>query len=165
MIREVRDEWLSAMNALPDSEKTILRKNLKEGVQPDCASTVLIARLTDGGDLKVFRTGDSKLISFSRDGEQMNADPSLSTKNDKIGPVSFLLSLNQDNFDIIIRHSKPEITERANIYSVIGYSDGIGKATEKTFIKEYPLNESNARTEIISQLQGTGTINPSLLLK
>jgi hypothetical protein len=38
---------------------------------------------------------------------------------------------------------------------VIGYSDGIGKATEKTLIKDYPVDAEKARNEIISQFQGT----------
>jgi len=156
IINEVKEEWLSAINLLPDSEKTILRKNLMDGIQPDCAATVLIARLTIGGDLKVYRTGDSKLLSFTGENGNLKVDTTLSVKNDVIGPVSFLLNLNKNKFDILIRQSKPEITERNHIHSVIGYSDGIGKASEKTLIKDYPSDPEKARTEIISQLQGTG---------
>jgi hypothetical protein len=156
IINEVKEEWLSAINSLPDTEKTILRKNLMDGIQPDCAATVLIARLTIGGDLKVYRTGDSKLLSFIMEDGHLKVDTTLSGKNNVIGPVSFLLGLNQNNFDIIIRQSNPEITERNHIHSVIGYSDGIGKASEKTLIKDYPVDPEKARTEIISQLQGTG---------
>ncbi len=156
IIKEVKEEWLFTINSLPESEKNILRKNLKDGIEPDCASTVLIAHLTIGGDLKVYRTGDSKLLSYTVNGEHMNVDISLASKNDKIGPVSFLLCLNQNNIDINVRQSKPEITKRTNIHSVIGYSDGIGKATEKALIKEYPMNIEKARNEIITQLQGTG---------
>jgi hypothetical protein len=140
---------------LPETEKNILRKNLKDGIQPDCASTVLIARLSVNGDLKICRTGDSRLLSYIGEGGKMNVDTALASKNDKIGPVSFLLSLNQDNIDIIIRQSKPEITERTGIRAVIGYSDGIGKATEKTLIADFPANAEKARNEIICQLQGT----------
>jgi hypothetical protein len=156
IIKQVKDEWLERINSLPDTEKSVLRKNLKDGIKPDCASTVLIARFMLNGDLKVCRTGDSKLLSFIRDGEHVNVDTALSTKNNQIGPVSFLLALNQNDFDIIIRQSNPEITERSKIQSVIGFSDGIGKATEKTLIKEYVIDAEKARDEIITQLQGTG---------
>lgn len=153
--KEVKEDWLLNINSLPETEKNILRKNLKDGIQPDCAATVLIARLTVDGDLKICRTGDSKLLSFIGKAGKIDVDTALASKNDKIGPVSFLMNLDQNNFDIIIRKSKPEITERTNVLSVIGYSDGIGKATEKTLIEDYPVDAEKARNEIISQLQGT----------
>lgn len=156
IIKQVRDEWLMELNALPDPEKSVLRKNLKDGVRPDCASTVLIMRVNINGDMEVCRTGDSKLLSFTAKNGGLNVDTTLASKNDKVGPVSFLLGVKDNDFDIVIRHSKPEITERNRIFSVIGFSDGIGKTTEKTLINEYAIDSDKARNEIISQLQGTG---------
>jgi hypothetical protein len=71
--------------------------------------------------------------------------------------VSFLLTLTQTGeFDIIIRQSKSEIVRQEKIQAIIGFSDGIGKTTEKEFITEYPVNTEAVRSEIIYQLQGTG---------
>jgi len=157
-VNDVKTDWLKSINSLPETEKRVLKNNIKDGIQPDCATTVLIACLSLGGELNVYRSGDSKMLVYSSaGGQKAYIDSSLSTKNDKIGPVSFLLGLTPTNeFDIIIRQSKSEIIKLEKIQTIIGFSDGIGKETEKALIKEFPLNTETVRTDIIYELQGTG---------
>ena len=46
IINDVKSNWMKAISLLPDSEKDVLKNNIKSGNFPECATTVLIGGLS-----------------------------------------------------------------------------------------------------------------------
>jgi hypothetical protein len=158
IINDVKLNWMQAIQLLPESEKDILKKNIKSGNFPECATTVLIGRFSLNGELIVYRSGDSKMLVYSQSANQkVFLNTTLSEKNPKSNDRVFFRLTLTDQGELDILHNKPifEIVKLEKIRTIIGMSDGIGKKTEDDLKKEYPVNSEAMRNEIIYQLQGT----------
>jgi hypothetical protein len=158
IINDVKSKWLEAIRLLPDSEKGILKNNIKSGNFPECATTVLIGRFSLNGELIVYRSGDSKMLVYGQSANQkVFLNTSLSAKNAKSNDRVFFRLALTDQGELDILHNKPifEIVKMEKIRTIIGMSDGIGKETEDDLKKEYPENSDAMRNEIIYQVQGT----------
>ena len=158
-IESVKAAWLQNINQLPQTEKEVLTKNILNKNSPECASTLLIAHFSLLGELTVYRSGDSKLLTFSSDkGKNLTfLDNSLASKNDESNDrIFFRLILNeQNNFEILSNKPNHEVVVEHHIKAIIAFSDGIGQHTEQ-FLKEQFAQEPNqARQQIIYQNQST----------
>ena len=159
ILSDVKSNWLNTVNSLPESQKNVLKSDIKSGVLPECSSTVLIGRLSLNGDLNVYRVGDCKMLAYSASGDQkVLVDSPLATKNSKSFDWIFfrLVLTDKDEFDIQYNQPLFEIVTHEKIQTIIGFSDGVGQVTQDTLKKEYPKNSDAMRNEIIYQLQGTG---------
>lgn len=159
MLSDVKTNWLELVNSLRESEKAILKEDIRSGGVPECSCTAVVGRLTLNGDLDVYRTGDCKLLSYAASGNQkVLVDSSLSTKNNSSFDWIFFRMILTENDEFDIQYNQPlfEIVTLQHIQTIIGFSDGIGQVTQETLKKEYPKNSEAMRNEIIYQLQGTG---------
>lgn len=159
-IQEVKEDFLLLIDQLPEDEKNLLRKNIENKNFPECATTILIARLSLNGDFTAYRSGDSKMFLFrvNNDNEIELVETSFETKDEKSDDrIFFRIKLNEHKkFDIL--HNKPvnEIINEKNIMATICFTDGIGMDTEFLLREEYRKKPQQIRKEIIYQLQGTG---------
>ena len=158
-IESVKADWLEHINQLPHTEKEVLTKNILNKNFPECASTLLITHFSLSGELTVYRSGDSKLLTFSSEkGANLTfLDNSLASKNDESNDrIFFRLILNeQNNFEILSNKPNHEVVVEHHIKAIIAFSDGIGQYTEQ-FLKEQFAQEPNqARQQIIYQNQST----------
>jgi hypothetical protein len=158
ILSDVKSDWLEAIHLLPESEKAVLKSNIKSGNIPECAATVLIGRLSLNGELIVYRSGDSKMLVYEASGGQkVFLNTTLSSKNASSNDRVFfrMMLTEQGELDIHIYTKLFEIVKLENIQTIIGMSDGIGNVTVDDLKKEYPINSDAMRNEIIYQLQGT----------
>ncbi|MBV4360548.1 protein phosphatase 2C domain-containing protein [Pinibacter aurantiacus] len=157
-IDEVKDDWNKIINALPAEEKELLAKNISENNFPECASTMMIARLSVNGDFEGYRSGDSKMLLYGKNGSEKSEfmDTSLSAKNDDANDrIFFRIMLNEEQLGIVNNKPLYEVVKKSNVRSLILFSDGIGSSTE-TLLKDIYANEPDkARDDIARQVQGT----------
>ncbi|HEX6222994.1 MAG TPA: hypothetical protein VFZ52_01200 [Chryseolinea sp.] len=155
VLSEVRSDWTRAINNLPESEKNILKSNIQAGNFPECAATVLVGRLSLNGSLDVYRSGDSKMFLFTGGRHFLNTP--LADKNDQSNDRVFFRIVVNETGVLDIVHNQPlfESNNYNSIETMIGFSDGIGKATEEQFRSAFVKNPDAVREEITYQLQGT----------
>jgi hypothetical protein len=160
-IEGAKEDFLEQINQLPSEEKRILEKNIGNKNLPECATTILIARLSLNGNFIGYRSGDSKLFLFRvmPESEIEQVETTLETKNDKSNDRLFFKIMLDENKKFYIFSNNPldhEIIEEKNITTAISFSDGIGMNTEFLLKDEYKKNPQETRKEIMYQLQGTG---------
>lgn len=158
-IRTVKEDWLRIINSLPAQEKGRIRTSIESKSFPECATTLLISRLSVNGKMTVYRSGDSKMLLFSSpdNGKLRFEDTPLVQKNEHSNDrVFFRLVLSPGN-ELDILHNKPhyEVIEKEKIQTAIAFSDGIGTLTEQLLQQRYALNADEIRKEIFYQIQGT----------
>ena len=155
VLSEVKNDWMITIKNLPESEKSVLKNNIREGNFPECAATVLVGRLSLDGTLNVYRSGDSKMFLFTDNSNFL--DTPLGSKNDLSNDRVFfrIVAGQQGEPDIV--HNQPlfETNSYSHIETMIGFSDGIGKETEEQLQKAFANNPEGVREEIMYQLQGT----------
>lgn len=157
-IDEVKVEWNKIINALPGKEKELLVKNISESNFPECASTMMIARLSMDGGFEGYRSGDSKMLLYGKNGNEKNEfiDTSLSTKNDEANDrIFFRIMLNEGELGIVNNKPLYEVVKKSNVQSLIMFSDGIGSSTETLLKNHYADEPEKARDDIARQVQGT----------
>jgi hypothetical protein len=155
---QVKDNWLSYINALPDVEKSLLVVAIKQSKFLECATTIIISQVSLNGQLTVYRSGDSKLFVYTGEGGRLKLLKSpLATKHDESNDrLFFRLLVNSDNtFNIVFNHPLFEILHLQNVQTVIACSDGVGKLTEEALQYQYPDNPDKLRAEITKQVQAT----------
>lgn len=160
-IEEVKVNWLQTINALPDEEKEMLRRNITNKNFPHCSTTALIARLQKNGSLDAYRVGDSKMLLFSvsPDNDWNVVDTSLAEKNENgADRIFFRLELKEDdNFDIVSNGNLEYDIEAANnVHTMICFSDGIGLETEQSLKQDYKADPVKTKRQIMYEVQGTG---------
>lgn len=158
-IRTVKEDWLRIINSLPAQEKGRIKTSIENKSFPECATTLLISRLSVNGKMTVYRSGDSKMLLFSSpdNGKLRFEDTPLVQKNEHSNDrVFFRLVLSPGN-ELDILHNKPqyEVIEKEKIQTAIAFSDGIGTLTEQLLQQRYALNADEIRKEIFYQIQGT----------
>jgi hypothetical protein len=159
-IEDVRMDWVREVRQLPKEEISILRNNIQQKNSPECASTLLIACLSLGGELSAYRSGDSKMLLF-RDGADPKAlisfTPSFTSKNPESNDRIFFRMILDDKEELDILCNKPgyELLQQKEISGLIAFSDGIGAVTEKALNEEYAADPDGTRRRIITQSQGT----------
>jgi hypothetical protein len=158
-IKKLKETWLQRIDLLPAEEKLLLKNNIEKKNFPECAATILIARLTISGAFTAYRSGDSKMILFSTNENGLGlVDSPLDQKNDESNDrIFFRLRLtDEEKFDIIYNDPLHEIIEKENISTIISFSDGIGMNTEQVLIEEYKSAPDQIRKEIMYESQETG---------
>ena len=158
-IKKVKENWLQTIERLPEEEKVLLKNNIEKKNFPECAATILIARLSLSGNFSAYRSGDSKMMLFSADENGLTfVDSPLDQKNDESNDrIFFRLRLDgQDKFDIIYNEPLHETVIKENISTIISFSDGIGMSTEQLLIEEYKTAPDQIRKEIVYHSQETG---------
>ncbi len=155
VLSEVRNDWMHTIKNLPESEKNVLKNNIRQGNFPECAATVLVGRLSLDGTLNVYRSGDSKLFLYTGNRNFLNT--SLGDKNAESNDRVFFRIVSDQAGEPDILHNQPlfETNSYSHIETMIGFSDGIGKDTEEEFQKAFTKNPEGVRQEIIYHLQGT----------
>jgi hypothetical protein len=155
---QVKENWLSYIEALSDVEKVALAMAIKQSKFLECATTIIIAQITLNGQLTVYRSGDSKMFLYTMEGGKLQLMQSpLASKNENSNDrLFFRLLINDDeSFNIVFNHPIFEIVQRQNVQTVIVCSDGIGKLTEEFLTYEYTGNPDAIRAEITKQVQAT----------
>ncbi|HEX7904864.1 MAG TPA: hypothetical protein VF487_13390 [Chitinophagaceae bacterium] len=155
VLTEVKNDWMHTIKNLPESEKNVLKNNIRQANFPECAATVLVGRLSLDGTLNVYRSGDSKMFLFADNRNFLNT--SLGDKNVKSNDRVFFRIVSDQAGEPDILHNQPlfESNSYSHIETMIGFSDGIGKETEEQFQKAFAKNPEEVREEIMYQLQGT----------
>ena len=158
-IQTVKEDWLRAINGLPDKEKNRVRTSIENKGYPECATTLLIGQLSINGQLTVYRSGDSKMFMFrnAADNKIRFEDTPLVQKNEESNDRAFfrlVLNANKE-FDILYNKPNYEIIQKQDMRTVVVFSDGIGMLTEQLLQEKYAMNADAVRKEIIYQTQGT----------
>ncbi|MBE7169612.1 MAG: hypothetical protein INR73_03435 [Williamsia sp.] len=158
-IQQVKQDWVGTINKLPAAEQARIRKTIEGKSFPECSTTLLASHLTVNGKLTAYRSGDSKMLLFSRPAENKMVfeETTLARKNEQSNDrLFFRLVLNKEKeFDIQFNNPNYEIIQKENIHTAIAYSDGIGPATEQLLQQRYAANWEEIRKDIIYQIQGT----------
>jgi hypothetical protein len=158
-IEAVRADWLVAINGLPEPEQEALRRNIKAKNFPECASTLLVAQLTLGGEFRAYRSGDSKLVLYADapDGRRRAIATPLAGKNEAANDRIFFRLLLDAHDQVVIQMNQPqyELVAQQHVAALVAFSDGIGAATEQLLKNEYETGPAAARSELMYQLQGT----------
>jgi hypothetical protein len=155
---QVKENWLSYIEALPHVEKAALVMAIKQSKFLECATTIIIAQINLNRQLTVYRSGDSKMFLYTMEGGKLQLMQSpLASKNENSNDrLFFRLLINDDeSFNIVFNHPIFEIVQRQNVQTVIVCSDGVGKLTEEFLQYEYTDNPDAIREEITKQVQGT----------
>jgi hypothetical protein len=157
IIADVRKDWLDELKELPGGETRALLDNIRDGRFPECAVTILIAKLGISGDLQVYRSGDCKLFLYRPQGEQLKyiASP-LAAKNSSSNDWLFFRMVEKDG-SLDILHNTPlfEIVKEQGVLAMIGVSDGIGSETVQSLSSDQRDRET-LRSKLVDQVQGTG---------
>lgn len=158
IIEEVRLHWVDLVNRLPAGEVEVLSKNIAAGNCPECAATILVARLSITGALDVYRSGDCKALLYkeNRSGSEYYPSP-LEDKNPKSNDRIFFRMVAGDGGRLDIRRNEPlfEVVKEDEVQTVIGISDGVGVNTQFHLMKNFAADSEAARKDIIHQVQGT----------
>jgi len=157
-IAGVKKDWIRMIKGLPETEQQLLKKNIRARNFPECASTLLAARLFLNGTLEAYRSGDSKMLIFRETPAGLiSEDSSFATKNQESNDrIFFRMVLDEEGeLDIICNDPGHEIMHREGIRELIAFSDGIGARTEQALKEEYAVNGAGTRRRIITDLQGT----------
>ncbi|RYF96643.1 MAG: hypothetical protein EOO02_21865, partial [Chitinophagaceae bacterium] len=159
IIESVKIDWVRAINALPEKEIAALRDNILSGRPPECAATILIAKISLSGELLVYRSGDCKLLIYQEEPGVLKYKPTpLSSKNNQSNDWLFFRMMVTENNLIEIMHNKPlfEVVSETGIQTIIGMSDGVGRETVESLAKDQSPDRELLRTKLVQQVQGTG---------
>jgi hypothetical protein len=158
-IQAVRNDWLEVINKLPDEEKLRLKNNIAKKNFPECATTLLLGKLSLNGDFTGYRSGDSKLLLYGiKEKNEFNfIETSLAAKNPQSNDrIFFRLNFNEaENFDIWFNEPMFEIVSAKDVMLAIAFSDGIGAVTEQALTEGLIHTADEVKQEIILHTQGT----------
>jgi Protein phosphatase 2C len=159
IIAAVRMDWVKMIGTLPTGEIEALKNSVKDGRFPECAATILIAKLSLAGGLQVYRSGDCKLFLYREESGHLKHVPSsLSKKNSTSNDWLFFRIVEANDGSLDILHNTPlfEVVSETGIQTIIGISDGIGMETVESLSKNQPGDSDDLRMILTQQVQGTG---------
>ncbi|QNF34719.1 protein phosphatase 2C domain-containing protein [Adhaeribacter swui] len=158
-VAEVKEDWLQSVQALPLEEQEILRTNILNKNIPECATTILFGTLTLTGHLVAYRSGDCKMVLYTRHPPNQLAvlETSLHQKNESSNDrLFFRLVLDAaGGFEILHNSPRFEIVEQDQVCALAAFSDGIGPETETHLQALSGKTLDTIRQDLIYQLQGT----------
>lgn len=156
VILDVKTDWNMRLQQLSGNEKEKLRAAIAGKNYPFCGTTLLLAALTLDGDFNSVRFGDSKMLLFGTSTHGLLLRDSVLADKETATPSIFFKIDVQPGGELRVDSNpvKPEIVAAQQIQALIGFSDGIGAATE-AFLRSYAGDPEATRNEISSQVQGT----------
>lgn len=141
------------MNAVESSKKILIEwiklapselhnkivEAVKSGSTPYCSTTVLLGFLSKDGELKYSYLGDSEVISFTKNGEQLIPKEKDKNENPSRLFISIVKGDNYLEFKTNLFEEKIKSFTKNNVDYLIAFSDGIG-ISEKSIL-ENPKEE------------------------
>lgn len=114
---------------------------IKSGNNPYCSTTVLLGFLSKSGELNYFYLGDSEVISFQNNGNQLIANTKDVNENPSRLFISIIIEDNAMKFRTNPFDEKLVSFSKNNVDYMIAFSDGIG-VSEKSILTNPQLEIS-----------------------
>lgn len=150
-IDETKKEWNNTLSSLPTSAQEALKTQINEGMMLRCSTTLMLGTLNVKGHFRGYRTGDSKMLLFQKQGAQLQYLPSVFAQEPEQDDdrLFFVIGLDaQDKLYIAYNPPKYKVKNLENIHTVFAMSDGVGAIAEQQLKHNYPKASETIRKEL-----------------